>query len=93
MAIQNESQNPDGFSGVRPLRRLSGAVLLQAMHDLSSGPPSLRRDALEWVNATSAEGYTFELCCLLLNRDPDDLRSKLKERLLIPKWSPDAARR
>ncbi len=70
----------------RPLQRLAGAIMIQALQDASNGPRRYREDALEWIQGSTKAGFTFEFCCSLLNRDPEDVRDRLKEKNVIPKW-------
>ena len=70
----------------RALQRLAGAVLIQALQDASSGPRRFREEALEWINGRSNAGLTFEFCCALLGRDPEDVRHRLRKHNYIPKW-------
>lgn len=72
----------------RALQRLAGAVLIQALQDASSGPRRFREEALEWINGRSNAGMTFDFCCALLGRDPEDVRYRLRKHNYIPKWEP-----
>ncbi len=72
----------------RPLQRLAGAVLIQALQDATSGPRRYREDALEWINGKQTAGFTFEFCCAILNRDPEDVRQRLMKHNMIPRWDP-----
>ncbi len=72
----------------RSLQRLAGAVLIQALQDASSGPRRFREEALEWINGKATAGFTFDFCCALLNRDPEDVRERLRKHNFIPKWDP-----
>lgn len=69
----------------RALQRLAGAVLIQALQDASSGPRRYREEALEWFEGTTNSGMTFEFCCSLLGRVPDDVRSRLMKKNFLPK--------
>ena len=69
----------------RALQRLAGAVLIQALQDASSGPRRFREEALEWINGKTTSGMTFEFCCALLGRVPDDVRNRLMKKNFIPK--------
>ncbi|MBI1358146.1 MAG: hypothetical protein GC160_27750 [Acidobacteria bacterium] len=70
----------------RALQRLAGAILIQALQDASNGPRRHREEALEWIQGRTKSGFTFEFCCSLLARDPDDVRERLKQNNVIPKW-------
>lgn len=72
----------------RALQRLAGAVLIQALQDASSGPRRFREEALEWINGRTNAGMTFDFCCALLGRDPEDVRYRLRKHNYIPKWEP-----
>jgi hypothetical protein len=65
----------------RALQRLAGAVLLHA----SSGPRRYREEALEWFGGKTDSGMTFEFCCSLLGRVPDDVRNRLMKKNFLPK--------
>ena len=73
----------------RALQRLAGAVLIQAIQDASSGPFRIREEALRWIDGETDAGMTFNLCCSLLGRDPDDVRQRLRNRHYIPKLDPE----
>jgi hypothetical protein len=77
-----------GNQADRALKRLAGAVLIQALQDASSGPRRFREEALEWINGKETDGLSFDLCCSLLNRSPDDVRSRLMKHNFIPKFDP-----
>jgi len=72
----------------RPLQRLAGAVLIQALQDASNGPRRHREEALEWIHGKSTGGFTFDFCCALLGRSPDDVRHRLMRQNFIPKSDP-----
>jgi len=55
------------------LERLAAAVLIQALEDLTRGPRRYRQDALDWLLGKTSGGFSFELCCDLLGRDPKDV--------------------
>ena len=69
----------------RALQRLAGAVLIQALQDASSGPRRYREEALEWFDGKTDSGMTFEFCCSLLGRVPDDVRNRLMKKNFLPK--------
>ena len=73
----------------RALQRLAGAVLIQALQDASNGPRRHREEALEWIHGKATSGFSFDFCCALLGRSPDDVRRRLMRQNFIPKW--DAA--
>lgn len=74
----------------RALQRLAGAVLIQALQDASSGPRRSREDALDWIYGRARGKFSFEFCCSLLSRDPDDVRRRLQRFHFIPKPEPPA---
>ncbi len=69
----------------RALQRLAGAVLIQALQDASSGPRRYREEALEWFEGKTDSGMTFEFCCSLLGRSPEDVRNRLMKKNFLPK--------
>jgi hypothetical protein len=69
----------------RPLQRLAGAVLIQALDDACRGPRRYREQALAWFDGGEGGGFTFEFCCSLLDREPDDVRQRLERRNIIPR--------
>ena len=73
----------------RALQRLAGAVLIQALQDASSGPRRYREEALDWITGKSDAEFSFDFCCALLGRSPDDVRLRLRKRNYIPKWDAD----
>ena len=50
----------------------------------------MREEALQWINGETDAGMTFQLCCSLLGRDPDDVRERLRNRHYIPKLDPES---
>jgi hypothetical protein len=70
----------------RSLQRLAGAVLIQALEDASHGPRSCREEALAWLQGRTSSGFTFDFCCTLLDRSPQDVRLRLMRQQLLPKW-------
>jgi hypothetical protein len=71
----------------RPLRRLAGAVLVQAIADISrAGPGSGRADALRWIADPGDEHLSFVSCCRLLDRNPEEVRRSLR-RQGPPEWA------
>lgn len=61
----------------RGLNRLATAVLLQALRDLTQGSRSQQEDAWMWINGQAQGPFTFQFCCDLLRREPQDVRQKL----------------
>lgn len=70
----------------RALQRLAGAVLIQALQDASSGPRRCREEALDWISGRTNGKFSFEFCCSLLGRRPDDVRRRLQRYTFIPRW-------
>ena len=66
------------------LQRLAGAVLIQALEDLTRGPRRSREEALEWILGKTADGFSFDLCCDLLGRDPNDVLQRVQRFLFVP---------
>jgi hypothetical protein len=70
----------------RALQRLAGAVLIQALQDASSGPRRCREEALDWISGRTMGKFSFEFCCSLLGRRPDDVRRRLQRYTFVPRW-------
>jgi len=66
------------------LQRLAGAVLIQALEDLTRGPKRSREDALNWILSRTTDGFNFELCCDLLGRRPNDVLQRVQRFFFIP---------
>ncbi len=66
------------------LQRLAGAVLIQALEDLTRGPKRSREDALNWILGRTTDGFNFELCCDLLGRQPTDVLQRVRRFFFIP---------
>ena len=66
------------------LQRLAGAVLIQALEDLTRGPKRSREDALNWILGRTTEGFNFGLCCDLLGREPNDVLQRVQRFFFIP---------
>jgi hypothetical protein len=71
----------------RALERLAGAVLIQAVRDASSGPKRCRGEALDWIWGQTTGSLSFEFCCSLLRRRPDDVRRRLQGYVFAPRWA------
>ena len=69
------------------LQRLAGAVLIQALDDLTSGPRRSREEAVDWIMGKMVDGFSFELCCNLLGRDPEDVRHRVQRFFFMPNGS------
>ncbi len=65
-------------NGERGLRRLAGAMLISALDDLDSRSHCRRDEVLNWISRRDARVFSFEFCCRLLGRDPNELRRKVK---------------
>ena len=87
--VANAPAKPDSPVD-RGLQRLAGAVLIQALPDASSGPRRFREEALEWINGKTTSGFSFEFCCALLGREPEDVRERLRKKNFIPKFEPES---
>ena len=68
----------------RSIERLASAVLLQAFDDVSRGTMRERREAIEWITKGDFGQFTFELCCRVINRDPETVRRHVLARSGIP---------
>ena len=68
----------------RCIRRLASAVMIQAMDDVFRGTMRERREALEWIRNGETGQLTFELCCRIIDRDPEDVRNHVLARTGIP---------
>ena len=68
----------------RGLQRLAGAVLIQAMQDASSGPRRAKEEAIDWLQGGGSSKFSFEFCCSLLGRDPDDVLLRLRRFAFMP---------
>lgn len=88
MLIPSTSQHKTDSPADRGLQRLAGAVLIQALQDATSGPRRYREEALDWIHGRSKSGFSFNFCCALLGRSPDDVRHRLQSKNFIPKWDP-----
>lgn len=85
MIIPTVEAPPDRYGSLRPFHRLAGAVLIQAIEDLFKGTARDRRESLEWLENGKAGTLSFEMCCMLLDRDPEDVRTKLIRRYSSPR--------
>lgn len=86
MLIPSTSQHQTDSPADRGLQRLAGAVLIQALQDASSGPRRYREEALDWIHGRCKSGFSFNFCCSLLGRSPEDVRLRLQSKNFIPKW-------
>ena len=73
---------PDKSFVERSLRRLAGAVLLQALDELGRGPGKYRDQAQRWMSGQGESAFSFELCCSLLGFRPRYVQDKLTARQL-----------
>ena len=69
------------------LQRLAGAVLIQALEDLTRGPQRSREEAMDWMMGKTVEGFSFELCCNLLGRDSEDVLHRVQRFFFMPNGS------
>ena len=67
------------------IQRLAAAVLLQAITDLQRGTAANRREAAEWFEKKSMGSFTFQSCCEILDRDPEDVRQRLLSDYGVPR--------
>lgn len=68
---------PKSYNDERGLRRLAGAILISALDDLDGHSRSRRGEVLNWISRRDAKVFSFEFCCGLLGRDPNELRRKV----------------
>ena len=59
------------------LQRLAGTVLIQARKDFDTGSGAKRPEGEDWVRNRTKGQMSFELCCQLLELDPDYTRKRL----------------
>ena len=59
------------------LRKLAGAMLLQALEDINEGDEDTRAEAWQWFNGETQAGLNFVLCCRILGCRPDLVRHSL----------------
>ena len=59
------------------LHALAEAVLLQALTDLHAGQDETRRSAMDWFAEEAPNGFSFEMCCRILQETPEQVRRKL----------------
>ena len=74
------------------LRRLASAVLVQGLEDLARGDKDLRTDAVDWIEGRCQDGFDFDLCCRLLDRDPEDVRERLRVGYQVRRWAAESLR-
>ena len=71
---RQQLESLDDAALTRCMERLASAVLLQALGDVCSGTMRERRDAMVWIGKGDVGQLTFELCCRLIDRDPETVR-------------------
>jgi len=62
------------------LRKLAGAMLLQALEDFNEGDAETHAEASRWFRGENEAGLSFDLCCKLLGRGAEDVRGSLLPR-------------
>ena len=60
----------------RGLKSLAAAMLVQAFDDLGKGPRG-RAEVEDWLNGQRERTFSFDLCCKLLCRRPEDIRQRV----------------
>ena len=60
------------------LVKLAEAMLLQALDDYHSERAELRQSVQRWFLGQTDGGFTFELCCRLLDEQPESMLGKLQ---------------
>ncbi len=78
---------PKSCNDERGLRRLAGAMLISALDDLDGCSHSRRDEVLNWISRSDARILSFEFCCRMLERDPNELRRKVKTESFAAKSS------
>jgi hypothetical protein len=81
---QNELGTLNDAALNRSIGRLASAVMIQAMDDVFRGTMRDRREALEWIRKGDIGQLTFELCCRIIDRDPETVRNHVMARTGIP---------
>jgi hypothetical protein len=66
------------YNDERGMRRLAGAMLISALDDLDSQSHSRRGEVLNWISRSDGRIFSFEFCCEMLGRDPNELRRKVE---------------
>ena len=61
----------------RGLRRLAGALLINAIEDLTGRDEHRRHEVLRWIGRQDPGVCSFESCCALLGRDAATIRERL----------------
>jgi hypothetical protein len=59
------------------LRKLAGAMFVQALEDLKQGDEPTRVGASQWLSGKNEAGLSFVLCCHILGCRPDVVRRGL----------------
>jgi hypothetical protein len=59
------------------LRKLAGAMLVQALDDLNEGDDDTRAETWRWLGGRTEAGLNFELCCKILGCRPEVVRRGL----------------
>ena len=62
----------------RGMRCLAGAMLITALDDLESQSNSRRGEVLSWIARNDGRIFSFEFCCRMLGRDPNELRRRVR---------------
>lgn len=81
---QPEFEYLDDAALNRCIERLATAVLIQAMEDMCRGTMRERREAIEWIRRGDVGEFTFDLCCRLIDRDPETVQRQAFARSGIP---------
>lgn len=61
------------------VKRIAGALLIQAYMDVTSGSNRKRLAALGWVDYGSNECFGFTWCCRAIDRDPEHIKRVIKQ--------------
>jgi hypothetical protein len=59
------------------LRKLAGAMFVQALEDLKQGDEQTRAGAWQWLSGENEAGLSFVLCCRILGCRPEVVRRGL----------------
>lgn len=96
LTVDVDLDNAEGDRG----KMLVAAVIQQAIHDLyyvrhtrASGHATdvLRGESKEWIfskdDPTGTRPFSFEWCCLALDRDPVKCRMAIRKRMFMKRWA------
>ncbi len=76
-----------GAADARAVCRLAAAILVQAIEDIRSGSHNKRADAIRWVTDPTDRQFSFNFCCRVLSRNPEQVRRFLLAQVPPARWS------